>query len=107
MKDIQVPGHIQYLELISERLIVGYPSTFALYTVQGSGAPLALINNQDQSLSFLMQAPVEAMCAVEVQKEREYLLVFASLGVYVDEKGRRTRTHEIMWPAIPNAISKC
>lgn len=66
---------------------------------------LALVNNEDQSLSFLMQAPVEAMCAVELS-DREYLLVFASLGVYVDNRGRRTRTQEIMWPSIPNAVSK-
>lgn len=132
VKDIQVPGQIQFLALINERLLVGYPSVFALYTVQGSGAPLglfrchnctyhhekycaslsmntlslpALVNNLDESLSFLMQAPVEAMCAVEIS-DREYLLVFASLGVYVDDRGRRSRTQEIMWPGVPTAVSK-
>lgn len=66
---------------------------------------LALVNNEDQSLGFLMQAPVEAMCAVELS-DREYLLVFASLGVYVDNRGWRTRNQEIMWPSIPNAVSE-
>lgn len=42
VKDIQVPGHVQYLELANERLIVGYPSVFAVYSVQGSGAPLGI-----------------------------------------------------------------
>lgn len=52
-----------------------------------------------------MQAPVEAMCSIELS-DREYLLVFASLGVYVDNRGRRSRNQEIMWPSIPNAVSK-
>lgn len=52
-----------------------------------------------------MSAPVEAMCAVELS-DREFLLVFASLGVYVDHRGHRSRTQEIMWPSIPNFVSK-
>ena len=56
-------------------------------------------------MSFLMQSPVEAMCAVELS-EREYLLVFASLAVYVDTRGRRSRSQEIMWPSVPNFVSK-
>ena len=66
---------------------------------------LALVNNEDQSLSFLMQAPVEAMCAVELS-DKEFLLVFASLAVYVDTRGRRSRTEEIMWPSVPNFVSE-
>lgn len=52
-----------------------------------------------------MQAPVEAMCAVELNT-REYLLVFANLGVYVDSRGRRSREQEIMWPSVPNFVSE-
>jgi len=39
MKDIQVPGQVQFLEMMSERLCVGYPSYFAIYSVTGDGAP--------------------------------------------------------------------
>jgi len=53
-----------------------------------------------------MQAPMEAMCAIEVS-DKEFLLVFASLAVYVDTRGRRSRAHEIMWPSVPDCVSKC
>lgn len=41
MKDIQVPGNVQFLEMMNERLCVGYPSCFAIYSVQGDGAPMS------------------------------------------------------------------
>lgn len=40
VKDIQVPGTVQFIEMINERLCVGYPSCFAVYSVQGDGAPI-------------------------------------------------------------------
>ncbi len=40
VKEINVPGPVQYIEMINERLCVGYPSTFAMYSVQGEGAPM-------------------------------------------------------------------
>lgn len=40
IKDIQVPGQVQFLEIMNERLCVGYPSYFAMYSVQGDGAPI-------------------------------------------------------------------
>jgi len=57
VKDIQVPGQIQYLSLTNERLIVGYPSVFALYTVQGSGAPLGTLSLYVQSYPLLYYSP--------------------------------------------------
>ena len=44
VKEIQVPGPVQYIEMIndSERLCVGYPSSFAMYSVQGEGAPMGM-----------------------------------------------------------------
>lgn len=43
VKDIQVPGHVQYLEIIQDRLCVGYPSCFAIYSVQGDAAPMGKV----------------------------------------------------------------
>ena len=40
VKDIQVPGHVQFLEIFDGRLCVGYPSCFAIYSVQGDAAPM-------------------------------------------------------------------
>lgn len=45
------------------------------------------------------------MLAVELTT-REYLLVFHTLAVYVDAQGRKSREREIMYPAIPLAVSK-
>ncbi|XP_064621934.1 serine/threonine-protein kinase MRCK alpha-like isoform X5 [Lineus longissimus] len=104
VKEILCPGHVQFIEMMNERLCVGYPSCFALYSVQGDGAPISLVNPEDHTLQFLLQSPMDALWAVELS-DREYLLVFTYLGIYVDNTGRRKRLHEIMWPALPQAIS--
>lgn len=36
----------------------------------------------------------------------EYLLVFQTLAVYVNQQGRKTRDREIMYPAVPIFISE-
>ena len=41
IKEIQVPGQVQFIEVIEERLFVGYPSSFAIYSLQGEGAPIS------------------------------------------------------------------
>ena len=40
VKEVQCPGNVQYIEMHNERLFVGYPSSFAIYSVQGEGAPI-------------------------------------------------------------------
>ena len=40
LKEIQCPGTVQYVEIVNERLFVGYPSSFAIYSVQGESAPI-------------------------------------------------------------------
>lgn len=40
MKEILCPNTVQFVELQRERLVVGYASTFAVYSVQGEGSPL-------------------------------------------------------------------
>ena len=42
VKEIQCPGLVQYVDVKNERLYVGYPSSFAIYTIQGDGAPLGM-----------------------------------------------------------------
>ena len=36
-----MPGVVQCLEMMNERLCVGYPSSFAIYSMQGDAAPLS------------------------------------------------------------------
>ncbi|BFZ07324.1 hypothetical protein BsWGS_10363 [Bradybaena similaris] len=104
MKDIQVRGQVQCIEMMSDRLCVGYPSCFAIYCVQGDAAPMTLVNTEDNTLGFLVQNPIDAMCAVELS-QKEYLLVFNIVGVYVNSNGNRSRQQEILWPATPVAVS--
>ncbi|PVD25745.1 hypothetical protein C0Q70_13405 [Pomacea canaliculata] len=104
MKDIQVPGQVQCVEIMSDRLCVGYPSCFALYSVQGDAAPMFLINTDDVSLKFLVQNQVDALMAIELSTD-EFLLLFSACGVYVKSSGERSRSQEIMWPSSPEAVS--
>lgn len=66
---------------------------------------LALVHPDNQLLSFLAYSAVDAMRAIELSRG-EFLLVFQTLGVYVDAQGRKSRDREIMYPAIPQAVSK-
>ena len=40
VREIMCPTTVQYIDLISERLCVGYSSHFALYSVQSDGPPV-------------------------------------------------------------------
>ncbi|CAH1790920.1 unnamed protein product [Owenia fusiformis] len=104
IKEILCPGNVQFVEMMNERLCVGYPSMFAIYSVQGEGAPLSLISTDDSTLKFLYQNPIDALQAVEIS-HREFLLVFSTLGFYVDSSGKRSRVQEIMWPAVPHSVT--
>ena len=57
-------------------------------------------------LGFLAYSPVDALGAIELPNS-EFLLVFNTLGVYVDMQGRKSRDREIMYPAVPTDISVC
>ncbi|XP_036284905.1 serine/threonine-protein kinase MRCK beta isoform X4 [Pipistrellus kuhlii] len=102
--ELAAPGSVQCMAVLSDKLCVGYPSGFSLLSLQGDGQALPLVNAQDPSLAFLAQQPFDALCAVELQSE-EYLLCFSHMGLYVDPQGRRSRTQELMWPAVPVACS--
>ncbi|XP_078315965.1 serine/threonine-protein kinase MRCK alpha-like isoform X3 [Crassostrea virginica] len=104
LKEIQVPGQVQCLEVMSQGLCVGCPSYFAIYSVQGDSPPTALLNAEDNSLRYLCQTQVDSLLAVELPKN-EFLLIFSVCGVYVDSSGRRSRPIELMWPAAPQAVA--
>jgi len=81
----------------------------------------ALVHPDNSLNSFLSYSNVDSWRVIEVQSSQndngdgaaiaacevtEYLLVFQTLAIYVDQQGRRTRDREIMYPAIPTFISK-
>ncbi|KAL5008245.1 hypothetical protein ScPMuIL_013826 [Solemya velum] len=103
IKDIHVPMTVQFIEMFNERLCVGYQSCFALYSIQGDGAPMTLVNLDDPGLQVL-QNPVDSQVAVELSHE-EYLLIFSICGIYVDQQGRKCRRHELLWLAPPTSFA--
>ncbi|XP_056873722.1 serine/threonine-protein kinase MRCK alpha isoform X2 [Takifugu flavidus] len=102
LRELQAPGSVQWMGLLSERLYVGYQSGFIRYSVHGDVSPVSLLHPEDHTLAFIPQQSLDALCAVEISS-KELLLCFSSIGVYVDSQGRRSRQQELMWPAIPNA----
>ena len=67
---------------------------------------MSLVHPDNQMLGFLAYNPVDALGAVELPN-REFLLVFNTLGVYVDMQGRKSRDKEIMYPALPEKVAVC
>ncbi|KFP00462.1 Serine/threonine-protein kinase MRCK alpha [Calypte anna] len=102
IKEIQVQGNVQWMSVFSDRLCVGYQSGFLKYPLHGEGSPYSLLHPDDHTLSFISQQPTDAICAVEISN-KEYLLCFSSVAVYVDCQGRRSRQQELMWPATPSS----
>ncbi|XP_009993086.1 PREDICTED: serine/threonine-protein kinase MRCK alpha isoform X2 [Chaetura pelagica] len=102
IKEIQVQGNVQWMSIFSDRLCVGYQSGFLKYSLHGEGSPYSLLHPDDHTLSFISQQQTDAICAVEISN-KEYLLCFSSVGVYVDCQGRRSRQQELMWTATPSS----
>ncbi|XP_072424654.1 serine/threonine-protein kinase MRCK beta isoform X1 [Chiloscyllium punctatum] len=102
VNEIQALGNVQWMAVFEEKVCVGYPSGFSLLNVQGDGPSINLVNPMDSSLAFLSHQPFDALCAMQLSN-KEYLLCFSHVGVYVDLQGRRSRMQELMWPAVPVA----
>ncbi|XP_076873597.1 serine/threonine-protein kinase MRCK alpha isoform X2 [Brachyhypopomus gauderio] len=102
LRELQAPGVVQWMALLSERLVVGYQAGFTRYALQSDAPPVSLLHSDDPTLAFVAQQALDALCAVEVSG-RELLLCFSGVGVYVDTHGRRSRQQELMWPAIPTS----
>ncbi|XP_056619856.1 serine/threonine-protein kinase MRCK alpha isoform X4 [Triplophysa dalaica] len=100
--DIQAPGAVQWMGLLSQRLCVGYPSGFMRYSLYGESPPVSLLHPDDPTLAFIRTDSLDAICAVEISN-KEMLLCFSKIAVYVDTQGRRSRQQELMWPATPTA----
>ncbi|XP_063737622.1 serine/threonine-protein kinase MRCK beta isoform X3 [Eleginops maclovinus] len=102
--EVQAPGFVQWLGMLRDRLCVGYPGGFALLALQGESSPISLVSPADPSLAFLSQQSLDALHATGVGSS-ELLLCFSHIAVYVDGQGRRSRSHELMWPSTPLACS--
>uniref|UniRef100_A0A8C4RC54 non-specific serine/threonine protein kinase n=1 Tax=Eptatretus burgeri TaxID=7764 RepID=A0A8C4RC54_EPTBU len=102
--EVTLQNNVQWLAVMAEGICAGYQTGFCIFNLQGP-----LIQQEDPSLSFLMQNSLDALSAVDIGGATgvpsEYLLCFSTVGVFVDRNGRRSRQQELMWPAPP--VSCC
>lgn len=102
LMDIQAPGTVQWMAMFSQQLCVGYQAGFMRYSLHGETPPVSLLHPDDPTLAFIKADNLDALCAVEISN-KEMLLCFSKIAVYVDTHGRRSRQQELMWPATPTA----
>ncbi|XP_039100769.1 serine/threonine-protein kinase MRCK gamma isoform X2 [Hyaena hyaena] len=101
IRELQAPAPVQSLGLLGDRLCVGAAGTFALYPLLNEAAPVALgASLVPEELPPSRGGLGEALGAVELSLS-EFLLLFTAAGVYVDSTGRKSRVHELLWPAVP------
>uniref|UniRef100_A0A8C1UZF6 non-specific serine/threonine protein kinase n=1 Tax=Cyprinus carpio TaxID=7962 RepID=A0A8C1UZF6_CYPCA len=98
--DIQAPGTVQWMALFGQQLCVGYQAGFMRCSLHGDAPPVSLLHPDDPTLAFIRADNLDALCAVEISN-KELLLCFSKIAVYVDTHGRRSRQQELMWPAMP------
>ncbi|XP_053780093.1 serine/threonine-protein kinase MRCK gamma isoform X6 [Desmodus rotundus] len=101
IRELQAAAPVQSLELLGDRLCVGAAGAFSLYPLLNEATPLALGGGlMPEELPPSRGGLGEAMGAVELSLS-EFLLLFTTAGVYVDSAGRKSRIHELLWPALP------
>ncbi|XP_028408915.1 serine/threonine-protein kinase MRCK alpha-like [Dendronephthya gigantea] len=106
IKQLVLSVNCQWLGLYSGRLFVGYVSGFVVHSLQG-GEPLKLVSSEDPLLSYVVSNQMDALLAVEIIPDKEYLLCFDEVGVFVDNLGRKTKMEELMWPSPPVSVAFC
>lgn len=106
IRELQAPAAVQSLELLGDRLCVGAAGAFVLYPLLNEAVPLALgAGLVPEELPPSRGGLGEALGAVELSLS-EFLLLFTAAGVYVDSTGRKSRIHELLWPAVPTGWGK-
>ncbi|KAM6160906.1 serine/threonine-protein kinase MRCK gamma [Erethizon dorsatum] len=101
IRELQAPAPVQSLGLLGDRLCVGAAGAFAIYPLLNEAAPLALgAGVAPEELPPSRGGLGEALGVVELSLN-ELLLLFTTAGVYVDGAGRKSRSHELLWPVAP------
>lgn len=115
-----LPSQAQSLTIFTDgRLCVGYHSGFSVYHITGDHHPIckifdnfvvvnhcvynwilfsALVHPDNHMMGFLSYSAMDAIKAIELPRG-EFLLIFQSLGIFVDSQGRKSRDREIMYPS--------
>ncbi|XP_052391381.1 serine/threonine-protein kinase MRCK alpha isoform X2 [Carassius gibelio] len=100
--DIQAPGTVQWMAFFGQQLCAGYQACFMRYSLHEDTPPVSMLHPDDPTLAFIKAENLDALCAVDISN-KELLLCFSKIAVYVDTHGRRSRQQELMWPATPTA----
>ncbi|XP_069327737.1 serine/threonine-protein kinase MRCK gamma [Eulemur rufifrons] len=101
IRELQAPAPVQSLGLLGDRLCVGAAGGFTVYPLLNEAAPLVLGSGLvPEELPPSRGGLGEALGALELSLS-EFLLLFTTAGVYVDGTGRKSRGHELLWPAAP------
>lgn len=62
------------------------------------------MNSDDPTLNFITNNPLDALLAVAIEPNKEFLLCFNLLGIFVESSGYRSRRYELMWPSPPTNV---
>ncbi|XP_050527294.1 serine/threonine-protein kinase Genghis Khan [Daktulosphaira vitifoliae] len=100
IREIMLPSHVQSLTIFTDgQLCVGCNSGFNMYRLSGADHhPISLVHPDNRMTGFLSYSAMDAIKAIELPRG-EFLLIFQSLGIYVDAQGRKSRDREIMYPS--------
>lgn len=115
VRELAMPGEPQCLTILNGCLIVGAPSTFRCWDLITNNQT-TLVNLEDSSLHFLNETTNAAKTVIDISRinnsrstsdisssnlndQKEFLLIFQKLGIYVDGNGRRSRSQELMFPS--------
>ncbi|KAG1683509.1 Serine/threonine-protein kinase MRCK alpha [Nymphon striatum] len=79
IREIMLPGIAQCMDVMGDKICIGFESAFYLYSINGEFQPLALVPSDNKSLMFLTHNPLDALAAVELPNY-EYLLVFSTMS---------------------------
>ena len=83
IREIELSIQCQSMQIINNRLCVGFQSEFALYSLAYEEAPISLLlTDEDRSLDFFSRDPINALMCIQISKE-EYLLVFESKNYFL------------------------
>uniref|UniRef100_A0A673MF66 non-specific serine/threonine protein kinase n=1 Tax=Sinocyclocheilus rhinocerous TaxID=307959 RepID=A0A673MF66_9TELE len=75
LRDIFVPGSVQWMGLQGDKLCVGFQSGFLRYNLQGDGTTSCLLHPDDHTLAFIEQLRLDALCAVEISSKDLILIL--------------------------------
>ncbi|XP_073230481.1 serine/threonine-protein kinase MRCK beta-like isoform X9 [Porites lutea] len=104
-KEMPVTFNVQWLGVSFGKLLVGSGSVFYIFSLTGEGRPQKLVNSDDPTLNFITNNSLDALLAVEIEPQKEFLLCFNLLGIFVEASGYRSRRYELMWPSPPTNIA--